>query len=660
MSNASDWVVLFFIEFHWIIIRTLAMDVWNDTQAEDNEASQEWTEVRQGKDALLILLDIRESMFTPCTSPQSKKLSDDQKDPITWFHACIKVIIKIMKSKIIARDNSLIGIIFFGSNKATGNTALGQIYEYQTLSYPSAQRIKALKTVYATPSDNIQSEFNSMQMHEELAVSNILWQAGTVFSEAKLNGIDTQRIWIFTNDDAPVLPDGMERSRFQIQAQNHIELNRSLSLFYIHPPDTPTFSLTIFYDIVFQDVMRDTSEKKSNIIQSAFGITSLNDLMETLLRKRFRKRRLAILPLRLTATISIGVELYALAIVQHKSTPIFLNASTNKPLSSETKWLCEDTGAYLSPENIKKYHPYGGTRIYFSKDDIIELKYVDTPSLHLICFHSIESLCQRENIRSPYFIFPNDNFVEKSSKAFVSLLCAMEKKRKYALARMIARKYSEPRYVALLPQREEYDELGQIRPTGFHVVFLPYCDDIRDVCVENYESPAVDEKALELAMAMMKKLELAEVPRFENPELQKHYASIQALALDEEELEYDESHDSTLPDEAGFRQGDVQDAIERYRNAFGDMSEIVEMKRKAQSKSKNVKRPKAIAEAQLSPAKVFDTRKWREMDENSLQKTTVKEMQMFLRFHNQSTSGRKADLMHRIEMFLNSEADEEN
>lgn len=41
-------------------------------------------------------------------------------------------------------------------------------------------------------------------------------------------------------------------------------------------------------------------------------------------------------------------------------------------------------------------------------------------------------------------------------------------------------------------------------------------------------------------------------------ELQKYYESIQALACNEEELEYDETHDSTLPDEAGFAQEDVR------------------------------------------------------------------------------------------------------
>lgn len=42
------------------------------------------------------------------------------------------------------------------------------------------------------------------------------------------------------------------------------------------------------------------------------------------------------------------------------------------------------------------------------------------------------------------------------------------------------------------------------------------------------------------------------------PELQKHYASIQALALGEENLEFDEAKDTTLPDEEGFAAADVK------------------------------------------------------------------------------------------------------
>lgn len=41
-------------------------------------------------------------------------------------------------------------------------------------------------------------------------------------------------------------------------------------------------------------------------------------------------------------------------------------------------------------------------------------------------------------------------------------------------------------------------------------------------------------------------------------ELQKHYASIQALALGEENLEFNETKDTTLPDEEGFAAEDVK------------------------------------------------------------------------------------------------------
>lgn len=41
-------------------------------------------------------------------------------------------------------------------------------------------------------------------------------------------------------------------------------------------------------------------------------------------------------------------------------------------------------------------------------------------------------------------------------------------------------------------------------------------------------------------------------------ELQKHYAAIQALALDEEVLQFDEAKDTTLPDAEGFGQDEVK------------------------------------------------------------------------------------------------------
>ena len=53
---------------------------------------------------------------------------------------------------------------------------------------------------------------------------------------------------------------------------------------------------------------------------------------------------------------------------------------------------------------------------------------------------------------------------------------------KMAIARWTPRDNAPPRMAALLPQAESVDEEGiQINPPGFHVIPLPYADDIRNL-----------------------------------------------------------------------------------------------------------------------------------------------------------------------------------
>lgn len=307
-----------------------------------------------------------------------------------------------------------------------------------------------------------------------------------------------------------------------------MELKRTLNLFCITPPGKAAFDLSLFYACIFKDYSEEeglegrddatpTLSADGSVVQfqSAFHVTTLAELAEGSLRKRFRKRRLTTLPLHFTKDVSIGVELYALAVVQRKSPPVALDAMTNAPLRSETKWLCEDTGAYLTPDQIKRYVEVGGKRVYFSRDDVVQIKHYDAPGLQVICFKPLSALKWNENVRAPYFVYPSEGYIEGSTKAFIALLSAMVRKRKFALARLIARKSSEPRLVALVPQEEVADELGQVQPSGFHVVFLPYLDDIRDIPVESREHPTRDK--IDAAKTLIAKLKLADVPSFENP-----------------------------------------------------------------------------------------------------------------------------------------------
>ncbi|CAI5705547.1 unnamed protein product [Peronospora effusa] len=629
------------------------MDAWGSQNAAASEQrlgeEEEWEMATTGKDALIVLLDVRKAMFS--SYPHAAVDA-----PSTWFHAVVELMIKLLKSKVVASDNSLLSLIFFGTNKRGEAGTLEQVYEFQPLGYPSAQRIKEL---HALLESDVQSAFGSMENSENFSFSNALWQCGISFSNANLKKKDSQRIWIFTNDDSSQTPDTEEVDRIQKQVQNHTELKRTLNFFYITPPGKKRFELAKFYGCSFKDLSADFDEEaieNEAYFQPAFPVGSLDDLMDGSLRKRFRKRRLTTIPLHITKGVSIGVELYALVIVQRKNTPVALDASTNTLLKVETKWLCEDTGAYLTPDQIKKYIDFGGKRVYFTRDDLIEIKHYDAPGLQLICFKPVSALNWNENIRSPYFVYPSDGYIEGSSTAFMAILNSMLRKQKFALARLIARKTSEPRLVALVPQEEANDEMGQVQPSGFNVIFLPYLDDIRDVSVETVGNIA--QEKIDAAKHLIAKLKLTEAPSFENPDLQKHYAAIQALALDEEELEFDEKKDTTLPDAEGFDQDEVKGAIADFREVCGGelLDASTKTKRKLSApggRKATIKKSMKGGLGELEAKETFDRKKWAALvNSHAIQKKTVAQLKAFLQAHGLVAVGRKADLINAVQSFI--------
>ncbi|KAE9023254.1 hypothetical protein PR002_g11756 [Phytophthora rubi] len=629
------------------------MDVWGSQSAAGEQPAgeeEDWELAESGKDALIVLLDVRNAMFSPYPH------AAEAKAPSTWFHAVVELVIKLLKSKVVANDNSLLSVVFFGTNKRGEAGTLEQVYEFQPLGYPSAQRIKDLQALLET---DVQSAYESMENSDKLSFSNALWQCGISFSNANLKKKDSQRIWIFTNDDSPQTPDAEEVGRIQKQVQNHTELKRTLNLFYITPPGKEVFDLSKFYGCSFKDFSADADEEaveNEASYQPAFPVDSLDDLMDGSLRKRFRKRRLTTFPLHITKGVSIGVELYVLVVAQRKNTPVALDASTNTPLKTETKWLCEDTGAYLTPDQIKKYIDFGGKRVYFTRDDVVEIKHYDAPGLQLICFKPFSSLKWNENIRSPYFVYPCDGYIEGSSTAFMAILNSMVRKKKFALARLIARKTSEPRLVALVPQEEENDEMGQVQPSGFNVIFLPYLDDIRDIPVDPVTS--VDQEKIDAAKDLISTLKLTEAPSFENPELQKHYAAIQALALDEEVLEFDETKDTTLPDAEGFAQVEVNDAITAFRDVCG--GDLIDASNNAKRKSSasggrrtTTKKPAKANAGKPEAGETFDKAEWAALvASNAVQKKTIPQLKAFLHAHGLAAVGRKADLVDAVKRFI--------
>ncbi|KAL0322697.1 UNVERIFIED_CONTAM: ATP-dependent DNA helicase 2 subunit KU70 [Sesamum angustifolium] len=178
---------------------------------------------------------------------------------------------------------------------------------------------------------------------------------------------------------------------------------------------------------------------------------------------------------------------------------------------------------------------------------------------------------------------------------------------------------THPQLVALVAQDEIVSASGQIEPPGMHMIYLPYSDDIRPVeelhTDTNPMAPRATEDQVQSASSLVKRVDLKNfsVCQFANPALQRHYAVLQALALDEDEMP--DTKDETLPDEEGLA-------------------------------SEASKKRKAIAE---NATKEYANYDWLDLADNGkLKELTVVELKYYLTRHNLPVTGKKEALISRI------------
>ncbi|NXO00960.1 XRCC6 protein, partial [Rhinopomastus cyanomelas] len=128
-------------------------------------------------------------------------------------------------------------------------------------------------------------------------------------------------------------------------------------------------------------------------------------------------------------------------------------------------------------------------------------------------------------------------FLAGSTTLFNALLIKCLEKEVMALCRYTIRRNTPPRFVALVPQEEEVDEQKvQIAPPGFHVIFLPYADDKRNV--DFTEKVPANREQVDKMKAIVQKLRFKyRTDGFENPVLQQHFRNLEALALEKMEPE---------------------------------------------------------------------------------------------------------------------------
>ncbi|PRQ38078.1 putative DNA helicase transcription regulator SAP family [Rosa chinensis] len=617
-----------------------ADDIFRDD--EDDPDNELYQERESTKDLVVYLVDASPKMFSTTTP------AGDGKDE-THFHVAISCISESLRKQIINASYDEVAICFFNTREKRNLQDLNGVYvfnvaEREYLDRPTARLIKEVSNVEESFMSKIGSQYGINSGSRENSLYNALWVAQALLRKGSARTAD-KRVLLFTNEDDPfgsikgIIKTDMIRTTLQ-RAKDAQDLGISIELLPLCHPDND-FNVSTFYS----DLVGLTGDELAQFMPKAGE--KLEDMKDQLRKRMFKKRIVRKITFSIANGLSIQLSSYALIRPTVPGAITWLDSVTNRPLKAERSFVCADTGA-LVQESVKRFQPYKTEDIKFSVEELSEIKRISTGQLRLLGFKPLNCLKDYHNLRPSTFVFPSDQELIGSTRVFIALHKSMLRLKRFAVA--FYGSSSRPQLVALVAQDEIMSAGGQVEPPGMHMIYLPYSDDIRhtEELLMGSDGAAchASDDQISKAAALINRLDLKDfsVFQFSNPALQRHYAVLQALALDEDDIP--EIKDETLPDGEGMSRPGVVRTIEEFKHSvygenYDEESEVGNAK-----VSETTKKRKAAAENAVQEIAKHD---WADLADNGkLKNLTVMDLKCYLTANNLPVAGKKEALISRI------------
>ncbi|PYH38260.1 putative DSB repair complex subunit Ku70 [Aspergillus neoniger CBS 115656] len=642
-----------------------------DEAAEEEEEIDE-TSYRSVKDAVLFAIDVSDSMLTPRPSADPKKHT--QESPTT---AALKCAYHFMQQRIISNPQDMMGVLLFGTQASKffeededsrGDLSYPNCYLFTDLDVPSAQEVQELR---ALVDDDGDSRDILAPAKEQVSMANVLFCANQIFTSRAPNFL-SRRLFIITDNDNPHGDDKTLRSAATVRAKDLYDLGVTIELFPISRPEHEFMNSKFYDDIIYKSSPNDpeaptylqTDSKAATA--TGDGISLLNTLLSSINSRTVpRRTHFSNMPLELGPDFKISVSGYILLRRQAPARNSFIWLNGEKPVVAKgvTTHSADDTGRNVEKWEIRKAYKFGGDQVTFSPDEQKALRDFGEPVIRVIGFKPITALPFWANVKHPYFIYPSEEDYVGSSRVFSALHQTLLRNKKMALVWFIARKGAGPVLAAMIAGEEKLDENGvQKYPPGMWILPLPFADDIR----QNPETTlnVAPESLIDQMRVVVQQLQLPkgvyEPLRYPNPSLQWHYRILQALALDEDLPEKPE--DKTIPKyrQIDKRAGDYvlswAEELEKQHAktstaAPHPTSTLVKRGSKDRASETEDSKPSKKIKVEEGSGNLEEEVR-RHHEKGTLSKLTVAILKDFLTSNGRSNAGKKADLIERVEEFL--------
>ncbi|KAH8945078.1 hypothetical protein BDL97_12G020900 [Sphagnum fallax] len=470
-----------------------------DDDEEDPEL-QNQSEFVASKEFLVYLIDAGAEMLLPFDTK------------VSYLQSVLEAVEENLKQRIIGRDDK-VGICFFNTIQKKNIQEANGVYVWSELKDLSADLIRSFSTLH----ENFQKEVGSQIHRPAGARENPLYDALWVVQAMLRSGTSknvAKNVVLFTNNDDPFgdvdasVRQDMRRTTIQ-RAKDAQDLGIGIDLIPLSRPGED-FNLAIFYSSILK--MEVDDEDGAQYLLAAAN--KFEDLKLKLRKKLYKKRTIRKMKLTMVGGTEIGIRTYALVRPSVPASHVWVDSRNNLPLKTERSFICYDTGALMA-EPLKRFEEFQGKKVVMALDELTKIKNVTNVHLQLKGFKPLKCLKDYHNLRPPTFIYPDE-------------------------------------------EEEELADGLQLEPPGMHLIYLPYADDIRPtekyhICSEA-SVPRASKEQVEAAAAFINKMKLDSWSVFDisDPAMQRHYAILQAIALEQEEESLLEATDTTLPDSKGI------------------------------------------------------------------------------------------------------------
>jgi len=580
-----------------------------------------------GKNVVLFAIYGGEGMHQDDSGEEGKSL----------FQKAVMAAVDTYKNKIFTAENDMLGVVFFGTTKKVPETV--DFDNISVICSPSPPTASAIIQLEGLTGDAGKETFRlEYGWDGQVKLHEVLWQCQSLMAGVK-GKVASRRILLLTCNADPHNGD----QSLNIQARRKASDLHSNNIYLDVVPviqNIEDFDISVIYS----DIMKLADDDWNGINNS------LDMLTETVLKKSFMKRSTGKLNFSING-VNIAVSVYNMLGKPKRPQRQKMVRNTSDLVRTERSYVHPIDQTPLLPSDINKFMNYGGKDIEVTEAEVQHIRScaMQDNFIRLLGFRNKDSLKLGNHVKMPQFLYPCEDLIKGSNNLFAALLGRCAALNKIPICSYKPRSTSGPSYVALLPQPEELDPDSnvQVKPPGFHVIWLPFLDD-RRVLPEVRMKLNNPSDAVEAARDVVRKLKLKKYIPVEDGSLQAVYRTIEAHALNKQSM--DPVDDETLPDNERIKRK-LGDRSEAFLNQVYD-EDYDPAKFKPTKKSKpSTAKPKPAASAASNTAKSENLDMAAMVADGTVKKLTVDVLRTWLKEQGVTGSSKmkKADLIQEVE-----------